>query len=254
MRQSHEEKNVRKPRAYAVRNRERVLEAAKAVFSAGGPEASLEAVARAAGVGIGTLYRHFHTRTDLQAGVFRSQVDAVCATADELIGAVSPEQAFAGSVRAIAGYLITKRGLARALMDSLGKDSELISACSLRMRDTLERLAAHAQEAGVLRPDVTAHDVLRLTHGIVMATETAPQDTDRLLGMMLDGLRAGSVRSPAAGSRTGYSGRLWYAWRRLPRSGSPAAGPRAPREMPPGPSVCSSRLPRRCDRPRSPIR
>jgi len=192
-----------KLRADAARNRDKLLSAAVALFGEEGPDVSLEAVAKRAGVGIGTLYRHFPTRTDLQAGVFRSQVDAVCATADELIGTVTPEQAFAGSVRAIDGYLITKLGLARALMDSLGKDSELISACSLRMRDTLDRLLAYAQEAGALRPDVTAQDVLRLVHGIVMATETAPQDTDRLLGMMLDGLRAASVRSPEAGSRTG---------------------------------------------------
>jgi AcrR family transcriptional regulator len=189
-------------RADARRSRAKLLEAATAAFAEHGADAPLEDIARRAGVGIGTLYRHFPTRTDLQAGVFRSQVDAVCSTADELIGTVTPEQAFAGSVRAIAGYLITKRGLARALMDSLGKDSELISVCSMRMRDTLDRLLEHAQRAGVLRPDVTAHDVLRLVHGIVMATETAPQDTDRLLGMMLDGLRAASVRSPEAGSRT----------------------------------------------------
>jgi AcrR family transcriptional regulator len=193
-------------RADARRSRAKLLEAATAAFAENGADAPLEDIARRAGVGIGTLYRHFPTRTDLQAGVFRSQVDAVCETADELIGTVSPEQAFAGSVRAIAAYLITKRGLAKALMDSLGKDSELISACSLRMRETLDRLLAHAQQAGVLRPDVSAQDVLRLVHGVVMATETAPQDTGRLLGMMLDGLRAGAVpggvRSPAAGSRT----------------------------------------------------
>ena len=99
-------------------------------------------------------------------------MDAVCTTADELIGTVSPEQAFAGSVRAIAGYLVTKRGLARALIDSLGRDSELISVCSMRMRDTLDRLLGYAQEAGVLRPDVSAQDVLRLVHGIVMATSS----------------------------------------------------------------------------------
>ena len=96
-------------------------------------------------------------------------------------------------MRAIAGYLITKRGLAKALIDSLGRDSELISVCSMRMRDTLDRLLGHAQEAGVLRADVTAHDVLRLVHGIVMATEQSPQDTDRLLGMMLDGLRTSAA-------------------------------------------------------------
>jgi AcrR family transcriptional regulator len=174
-------------RADARRSRAKLLEAATVAFAEKGADAPLEDIARRAGVGIGTLYRHFPTRTDLQAGVFRSQVDAVCSTADELIGTVPPDQAFAGSVRAIAAYLITKRGLAKALVD---KNSELISVCSQRMRETLDRLLEHAQQAGALRTDVTAHDVLRLVHGIVMATEQAPQDTDRLLGMMLDGLRA----------------------------------------------------------------
>jgi AcrR family transcriptional regulator len=177
-------------RADARRSRAKLLEAATSAFAENGADAPLEDIARRAGVGIGTLYRHFPTRTDLQAGVFRSQVDAVCSTADELIGTVSPEYAFAGSVRAIAGYLITKRGLAKALVDTLGRDSELISVCSMRMRETLDRLLDHAQGAGAIRTDVTAQDVLRLVHGIVMATEQAPQDTDRLLGMMLDGLRA----------------------------------------------------------------
>lgn len=176
-------------RADARRSRAKLLDAATAAFAENGADAPLEDIARRAGVGIGTLYRHFPTRTDLQAAVFRNQVDAVCSTADSLIGAVSPEQAFAGSVRAIAGYLITKRGLSKALIDSLGRDSELISACSLRMRDTLDRLLDYAQRADAVRRDVSAQDVLRLVHGIVMATEQAPQDTDRLLGLMLDGLR-----------------------------------------------------------------
>ena len=182
-------------RADARRSRLKLLEAATTAFAENGADAPLEDIARRAGVGIGTLYRHFPTRTDLQAAVFRSQVDAVCATADELIGTVSPELAFAGSVRAIAGYLITKRGLSKALVDSLGRDSELISVCSMRMRDTLDRLLGHAQQAGFLRPDVTAHDVLRLVHGVVMATEKTPEDTDRLLGMMLDGLRVQGERA-----------------------------------------------------------
>ena len=177
-------------RADARRSRAKLIEAATIAFAESGADAPLEDIARRAGVGIGTLYRHFPTRTDLQAGVFRSQVDAVCTTADELIGTVSAEQAFAGSLRAIAGYLVTKRGLARALIDSLGRDSELISVCSLRMSDTVDRLLAHAQGAGVLRPDVSAKDVLRLVHGIVMACEQSPSDTDRLLDVMLDGLRA----------------------------------------------------------------
>jgi AcrR family transcriptional regulator len=177
-------------RADARRSRAKLLEAATEAFAENGADAPLEDIARRAGVGIGTQYRHIPTRTDHQAAVYRSQVDAVCATADKLIGTASPAQVFTGSVRAIAAYLITKRGLSKALIDAVGRDSELISVCSLRMRETLDGVLSHAQEAGVLRPDVTSMDVLRLVHGIVMATEKAPEDTDRLLGMMLDGLRA----------------------------------------------------------------
>src|SRR5580693_9343168 len=119
-------------RADARRSRAKLLEAATAAFAEHGADAPLEDIARRAGVGIGTLYRHFPTRTDLQAGVFRSQVDAVCTTADQL-------------------------------------------------SDTVDRLLSYAQGSGVLRPDISAKDVLRLVHGIVMACEQSPQDTDRLL-------------------------------------------------------------------------
>jgi AcrR family transcriptional regulator len=176
-------------RADARRSRVKLLAAATAAFAENGADAPLEDIARRAGVGIGTLYRHFPTRTDLQAAVFRSQVEAVCSTADELLGTVTPEQAFAGSLHAISSYLITKRGLSRALVDSLGKDSEIISVCSLRMRVTLDRLLSAAQDAGAIRKDITAQDVLRMVHGVVMATEQSPADTDRLLGILLDGLR-----------------------------------------------------------------
>ena len=152
-------------------------------------DAPLDDIARRAGVGIGTLYRHFPTRTDLQAAVYRSQVLTVCAAADELIVTVPPEEAFFGWVRAMAGYLATKRGLSRALIEAVGKDSELISGCWVAMRESTDRLLAHAQQAGVLREDISAHDVLRLIHGITIATEQAPADADRLLALVLDGLR-----------------------------------------------------------------
>jgi AcrR family transcriptional regulator len=177
-------------RADARRSRAKLLEAATAAFAENGADAPLDDIARRAGVGIGTLYRHFPTRLDLQAAVFRSQVQSVCDTADDLIVNATPEQAFVGWLRAMAAYLTTKRGLSKALIGSLGKDSELISGCWKAMHDTAERLLAHAQETGVLRPDITSNDVLRLMHGISMATEQSPEDTDRLLAVMFDGLRA----------------------------------------------------------------
>src|SRR5471032_1638003 len=91
---------VRKPRADAVRNHERVLEAAKVVFSAGGPDASLEAVARRAGVGIGTLYRHFPTRESLFEAVYRREVEQLAELAEQLKAAVSPVEALRHWLRA----------------------------------------------------------------------------------------------------------------------------------------------------------
>ena len=171
--------------------RAKLLEAATAAFAEHGADAPLDDIARKAGVGIGTLYRHFPTRTDLQAAVYRSQVLAVCEAAAELIITVPPEQAFFGWVRAMAGYLATKRGLSRALIEAVREAS--ISGCWMAMRDSTDRLLAHAQQ-GVLRADISAQDVLRLVHGITIATEQAPSDTDRLLALVLDGLRPSDRR------------------------------------------------------------
>ena len=177
-------------RADARRSRAKLLEAATEAFAENGADAPLEDIARRAGVGIGTLYRHFPTRVDLQAAVYRSQVETVCAAADEYMVSAAPDQALASWLHAMAAYLATKRGLSRALVDALGRDSQLITSCWGAMNDTAERLMVRAQEAGMLRQDIKAVDVLRLVHGVVIATEQAPGETDRLLGLMLDGLRA----------------------------------------------------------------
>jgi AcrR family transcriptional regulator len=176
-------------RADARRSRAKLLRAATEAFGEHGANAPLEDIARRAGVGIGTLYRHFPTRLDLQSAVFLSQVKGVCAEADDLLLNSPAEQAFAAWVRLLTGYMVTKRGLSKALVDTLGRDSELFSSCSLAMRETVDRLLKHAQGAGAIRPDVNATDVLRLVHGIGVATEQVPDDADRLLSLMLDGLR-----------------------------------------------------------------
>src|SRR5216684_1086443 len=99
---------VRKPRSDSVRNRERVLEAAKAVFSAGGPDASLEAVARRAGVGIGTLYRHFPTREALFEAVYRREVEHLADLAEQLKGEVAPAEALRRWLRSNVEFVATK--------------------------------------------------------------------------------------------------------------------------------------------------
>jgi AcrR family transcriptional regulator len=176
-------------RADARQNHARLISAATAAFAERGADAPLEDIARRAGVGIGTLYRHFPTRLDLQAAVFRSQVSAVCGKGEELAGSVPPAEAFAGYLRALASYLVTKRGLSHALIEAVGYESELISSCWVAMRETTERLLSNAQQAGAIRPDVDATDVMRLVHGVSVSTEKAPERADMLLSVMLDGLR-----------------------------------------------------------------
>jgi AcrR family transcriptional regulator len=177
-------------RADARQNRARLIAAATEAFAEKGADAPLEDVARRAGVGIGTLYRHFPTRLDLQAAVFRSQVSAVCGQGDALLVAASPKDAFAAWIRALAAYLVTKRGLSRALIEAVGMESELMTSCWVAMRDTTERLLASGQRAGVIRLDVTATDVMRLVHGVAVSTEKEPDRADLLLSIALDGLAA----------------------------------------------------------------
>jgi len=179
-----------KLRADARQNHKRLVVAATEAFAEKGADAPLEDIARRAGVGIGTLYRHFPTRLDLQAEVFRSQVGAVCGRGEELAGTVPADQAFAAWVRSLAAYLVTKRGLSRALIEAVGAESELISACWVSMRETTERLLASAQQAGAVRADVDATDVMRLIHGVAVSTEKQPDRASMLLSVMLDGLRA----------------------------------------------------------------
>ena len=116
---------VRKPRADAVRNRERVLEAAKAVFSAGGSEASLEAVARQAGVGIGTLYRHFPTREALYEAVYRREVEQLGDLAEQLQNAPEPVEALRRWLRANVQFVATKKGMVAALALVAAGSSEI---------------------------------------------------------------------------------------------------------------------------------
>jgi AcrR family transcriptional regulator len=106
----------RKQRADAIRNRERVLEAAKAVFSQGGPEASLEAVARQAGVGIGTLYRHFPTREDLYEAVYRHEVEQLVELAKHLAAETAPVEALRRWLQAGVEFMATKKGIAALAM------------------------------------------------------------------------------------------------------------------------------------------
>ena len=178
-------------RADARQNRARLLEAAGLAFTEKGADAPLEDIARRAGVGIGTLYRHFPTRLDLQSEVFRDQIMSLCARADRLIAVPEEgEHPFFTWAKSIGAYFTLKRGLSKALIEGLGRDSEVVMTCWTVMRTTTERLLADAQQAGLIRKDVDSVDVMRLLHGISAATEHAPESAPRLTEVMLDGLRA----------------------------------------------------------------
>jgi len=158
----------------------------------GADDASLEEIARRAGVGIGTLYRHFPTRQALLEAVYRGQVDAMRAKADELLGSDSPGDALADWLRALSVFSSTKRSMTAALLETLGKDSELLSACSAVIYGAADELLSRAKEAGAVRPDADARDLMRLVHAVNIAAQHTPTDPgqpDRLIGIILDGLR-----------------------------------------------------------------
>src|ERR1700742_4783211 len=139
---------VRKPRADAIRNRERVLEAAKAVFSAGGADASLEAVAKRAGVGIGTLYRHFPTREDLFEAVYRREVEQLSELAEQLKNAKDPVDAFRRWLRSNVEFVATKKGMSAALALTFQSSSELAAFSIDRLTRAIGSLLCPAVAAG----------------------------------------------------------------------------------------------------------
>jgi AcrR family transcriptional regulator len=193
-------KNLRKPRADALRNRERVLEAAKSVFSAGGADASLEAVARRAGVGIGTLYRHFPTREALYDAVYRREVEQLGELADELKGEAAPVEALRKWLRANVEFVATKKGMAAALALAAHKPSELMAFSYERLTKAVGALLERAVAAGELRADVSPEDLLRALIGMCLMHDQPGWQASvvRLLDVLVDGLhvkpQAGKTR------------------------------------------------------------
>src|ERR1700720_3128488 len=156
----------RKPRADAIRNHERVLEAAKAVFSQGGPDASLEAVARHAGVGIGTLYRHFPTREALFEAVYRREVEQLADLAEQLKTEASPVEALRRWLRSNVEFVATKKGMSAALALAVNSSSELSAYSFERLTKAVGALLDRAVAAGEIRSDISPEDLLRALVGM----------------------------------------------------------------------------------------
>lgn len=184
-------KSTRKPRADSLRNRERLIETATQVFSAGGPQASLEAVARQAGVGIGTLYRHFPTREALFDAVYRREVDQLGDLAERLAHEADPASALRKWMHANVRLAATKKGMIEALQLAAHGSNELKAYSYQRLVSALSLLLARGVEAGELRADVTADDLLRTMIGIFYAERTSEWQSRalRLVDVFVDGLR-----------------------------------------------------------------
>lgn len=184
---------VRKPRADSLRNRELLLVAAKAAFTETGAEAPLEDVARRAGVGIGTLYRHFPTRETLVAAVYAREIEQLAASADALLAERPAGQALGDWLNLLIDYMATKRVVAPALRADPGEGSRLYASSGPTILATLQRLTEAAHAAGDIRPDIGFDDILRMMSGLSQGYEQPGWDASarRLLGVMMDGLRAG---------------------------------------------------------------
>ena len=185
----------RRPRADAARNRERVLEAAKAVFRTGGPQASLEAVARQAGVGIGTLYRHFPTREALFEAVYRREVGQLVELAAGLSSGAAPVDALRHWLHANVEFVATKRGMAAALALAAYGPGDLKAYTAEQLTAAVRSLMDRAVAAGELRADIGPGDVLHMLVALCYGSD-APgwqHNVLRLLDVFVDGLR----RAPA---------------------------------------------------------
>src|SRR5689334_17910416 len=175
-------------RADARRNYEKVLAAAREAFAEGGESTALEEIARRAGVGIGTLYRHFPNRQALLEAVYVDEVEVVCRSAAELQDG-DPWEALSSWFGGLSSYLATKRALAAELLDYMDHDAPLFKVCRESLFSAGEPLLKRAQEAGAVRPDVTIADVIQIMAGIGKIPSSDPAQVEHLLRIALDGLR-----------------------------------------------------------------
>ena len=179
---------VRPPqRADARRNFDALIAAARAVFAEQGTDASLEDIARRAGVGIGTLYRNFPTRQDLFERVYIGEVEDLCAVARDVADR-QPWDALSTWLRRFIDYIATKR----ALMQALSTGSPVFSACRAEMYAAGIPLFERARDAGEVRADLEFDDLVRMLSGLTSATFADDEQRERVFRIALDGVRARS--------------------------------------------------------------
>lgn len=179
---------VRPMRADARRNYEKVLSAAREAFAQGGESTALEEIARRAGVGIGTLYRHFPTRQALLEALYIGEVEELCDSAAKLEGA-DPWDALVAWFERFVGYIATKQALAAELLNYLDQDAQIFQVCRTSLFAAAEPLLRQAQEAGVVRADVSITQVMQMVIAIAKTPAAQPSETQHIVRIALDGLR-----------------------------------------------------------------
>jgi AcrR family transcriptional regulator len=184
-----EERSGRPLRADARRNYERLVEAAKKVFADQGGGASMEAIAREAGVGVGTLYRHFPKRIDIVEAVYRDEVDLLVGSAERGLTELDPWDGLEAWLRAYVEYGRSKRTFLNELHEAFEKNPGLKSASRDRVWAACDKVLGRAQEARVARTDIDGTDLMKLVSPMCMDSTLSAEQGDRLLAMVLDGLQ-----------------------------------------------------------------
>ena len=182
---------ARKPRADAQRNRVRLLETAKAAFAEKGPGASLDEIARTAGVGAGTLYRHFPTRDALIEAVYRNETEQLVAAATRLAETYPPTGALREWLLLFVDYMATKHGMYEALNSLVGGTSDLYSASTAQLKQAMAKLIDRAVVSGDIRLDIDPFDLLRALAGVanVSAGPDGTQAAKRMVDILIAGVR-----------------------------------------------------------------
>ena len=178
-------------RADAQRNRDRLLQAAVRAFARAGPDATLDAIAKDAGVGIGTLYRHFPTREALVEAAYRNELARLCDAVADLLAAMPPDEAMRAWMDRFVGYMTTKRGMADALRAVIASGGNPFAQSRDRLTGAITVLLGAAAAAGTVRPDIEPGDVLASLSGVALAAGEPAQreQAGRLLDLLMDGLR-----------------------------------------------------------------
>lgn len=178
-------------RADAQRNRHRLLEAAREAFTSGDDKISLESIARAAGVGIGTLYRHFPTREELVDSVYRAEFETLCADLDRLQDAHPPATALRALMDRLSDYMTTKRDLAEAMRTARESSQLPLAEKQAILAGKIGETLRSGAEDGTLRGDVAGEDVFAALIGILSACPRPDQrdQAGRLMDLLMDGLR-----------------------------------------------------------------